>query len=266
VSPSSEAGDVILDEKNKLKSLAAAKYMRQKMQDEIQMHSVSAVLQLAMGLGNQDTTEGQKQAGEAAKDLERLAGKTQTDLVINCLKSLQQAGSPPLPQISKPLWSIAEAKSRIDEAVASAAGNDPVVNEIKDDIHHYNLHGKGSLAAHRVARTALSVASMTPNFVGPAAQVVLFGYLTASGGTEQEKILKELYIDKRLNSRADLLSEQAHMALYNYQVGALTGNRLLLTCSHRLLSRLAGADTASKLVTSASIGLPVDQLTTSRSQ
>src|SRR6185437_9050840 len=115
VSPSSEAGDVILDEKNKLKSLAAAKYMKQKLQDEIQMHAVSAVLQLAMGLGNQDACEGQKQAVEAANDLERLAGRTQAELVVNYLKSLQQANNQPLPQLSKPLWTIAESKARIDQ-------------------------------------------------------------------------------------------------------------------------------------------------------
>src|SRR5262249_5853171 len=110
-SPSSGAGYGILGEKGKMKRLAATKYMKQMMQDDIQMHCISAVLQLAMGLGNQDTTEGPKQALEASKDLERLAGKTQTDLVINCLKSLQQENNQPLPQISKPLWNIAEAKA-----------------------------------------------------------------------------------------------------------------------------------------------------------
>jgi hypothetical protein len=248
VSPSSEAGDVILSEKSKLKSLAAAKFMKQKLSDNLELRTTSALMQIAMGIGNPNREEGETQASEAVTELAELVGKDEADKTVATLNQLSHEDATAVPMLVKPLWTVSEAKHRVDEVVASAVVTDPVVQDIREEVHHFNQHADGTLAAHRVARTTLSLASMTPNFVGPAAQVILFSYLTATGGTEQEKILRELYIDKRMSSRANLLNEEAHMAIHNYQIGALTQNRLLMTCSQSLVKQLVGAETAGKLL------------------
>jgi hypothetical protein len=249
VSPSSEGGDIILGEKSKLKGLASAVYLRQKTSDEAELQLTSATIQLAGGLGNPDTAEGQAQISESMQEITKLAGKEAADKALSQLKQWQTADAgTTLPVVNKPLWTVAEVKTHIDEALAASLGNDAVMTDIKDAIHHFNHHSDNVMAAHRVARTALCLASLTPDFVGPAAQVVLFTYITITGGTEQEKILRELYIDKRLTSRVDLLGEQAHLAIYSYQLAALTQNSLLMNCSKQLLTRLCGTDTANRLL------------------
>lgn len=252
VSPSSEAGDVILDEKSKLKSLASAKYQRQKLDDQIQLKVTSSVLDLAMHLGHSGGNSDSK-AATSAEQLNSLVGKEAADKALNQLQMLLASDSASTVCASRPLWNIAESKARIEDAVARAARVDPIISDITDDIHHYNKHSVGVLAAHRVARIALSVASMTPDLVGPVTNTILFAYITVTGGTEQEKILRELYIDKRLTSRANLLGEQAHLAFYNYQLGALTGNKLLMQCARQIIARMTDADSADQLLRSTAL-------------
>jgi hypothetical protein len=115
-------------------------------------------------------------------------------------------------------------------------------------VHKYNQHTQITNTAQRVVRVALNVASLTPNFVGPASQAVLFGYVMLTGGSEQSKIMKELYMDKRLQSRASLLNQEADLAIHQYQLGSATNNLALVACSELLVSRMVGQDAAEKLL------------------
>ncbi len=249
VSPSSEAGDVVLDEKTKLKSLASAKYQLQKLDDSMQLKVTEAILDLAMNTGN-TTSVDLNRLNQSTAALSGLTGQETAQQIAAHLQSLVASDTIDGTVATKPLWNVDESKSLVGNTVARAARVDPIVSDITDEIHHYNQHSKGVLAGHRMARTALSVASLAPDLVGPVTNTILFTYITLTGGTEQEKILNELYIDKRLSSRANLLGEQAHLAFYNYQLGALTGNKLLMACSRQILARMTDAQTAANLLQS----------------
>jgi hypothetical protein len=86
----------------------------------------------------------------------------------------------------------------------------------------------------------LGAASMTPTFVGPAAKTALVAFVMATGGPEQCKLLKELYLDKRLESRWKVLNEEAHMAVENYQLAVLTKNPTLLCYSESIVGQMVG--------------------------
>ena len=156
-------------------------------------------------------------------------------------------------QRSKPLvtpsWSLTQTRTRIESAVQAAATTDPIVKELQEDVHHFNHHKTSTMVAHRMVRVALSTVSLAPSVVGPAAQALMFGYLAITGGTEQEKLLRELYLDKRLSCRARLLSEQAHLAFENYQLASMTNNKLLMECSEQLVGKMTNPDLATKLLT-----------------
>lgn len=62
----------------------------------------------------------------------------------------------------------------------------------------------------------------------------------ATGGPESCKLLKELYLDKRFESRCKVISEEAHMAIDNYQMALMTRNPVLLACSESLLGQMIG--------------------------
>ena len=81
---------------------------------------------------------------------------------------------------------------------------------------------------------------MTPTFVGPAAKTALVAFVMATGGPEQCKLLKELYLDKRLESRCKALNEEAHLAVDNYQLALLTKNPVLLGYSESLVGQMIG--------------------------
>lgn len=248
ISASSEAGDVILGEKEKLKSLASAQYLRQKTHDDLQLKVLSGVMQLAMAMGNGDELDRNTQFKQGQDELTKLVGKEQTDRTIAVLKSMRDHEALQAKTISKPIWSVSQTQKRIQSAVQAAALADPIVKEIETDVHKYNHHGNATLVGHRLVRVALSTVSLAPSLVGPAAQALLFGFLAVSGGTEQEKLLSELYLDKRLSSRARLLSEEAHLAFENYQLAAMTNNKLLMSCSEQIVTRMTSGDTAAKLL------------------
>ncbi|MCC7529429.1 MAG: hypothetical protein IT342_12970 [Candidatus Melainabacteria bacterium] len=96
------------------------------------------------------------------------------------------------------------------------------------------------MVTSQVLQTGLGVAALTPSFIGPGAKVALLSYVMATGGPESCKLLKELYLDKRFESRCKVISEEAHMAIDNYQIAVMTRNPVLLACSESLLGQMIG--------------------------
>ncbi len=56
-----------------------------------------------------------------------------------------------------------------------------------------------------------------------------------TGGPETDKIIKELYFDKCLESRSRLIGESMHVALDAYEMAVQSGNSELYTCSKILI-------------------------------
>ena len=69
----------------------------------------------------------------------------------------------------------------------------------------------------------------------------------ATGGPEQAKLLKELYLDKRFESRWKVLNEEAHLAVENYQVAILTHNPVLLAYSESVVSQMTSSETVNQV-------------------
>lgn len=238
--PSKEAGDIILDENVKLKSRAAAEYAKQRQIDEAHLKVTSSMMQIAMGLGMEDKTRGEEVTGKGMTSLKELVGEEQAQKTLAMLNSIGASIDLNDPAFRKQAWDIEEKQNKQRKILELALEDDMVVHQIKKHIHKYNHKSKLAMVSSQVVQVVLGSASLTPSFVGPAAKTALMAYIMATGGPEQSKLLKQLYLDKRLESRWKVLNEEAHMALDNYQLALLTKNPMLLACSESLVGQMVG--------------------------
>lgn len=242
--PSSEAGDVILDEKHKLKSRASAEYLIQRLRDEMHVAIVANVLQIAAGLGKSDPQLAWEEIAPAYASLKQLTGAAEARRILDCLSDWsKQLTADPNTYRQRP-WTIAQRRERVKLIMTACMNTDPVIQEIKAQVHKYNHRSKLMLATSRVVKTTLEIAALTPTIVSPAAQVAEFFYVMATGGPEEDKLLKELYLDKRLTSRGKAISEKAQLALENYELAMLTRNPVLLAACQSIIRQMSGIDGA----------------------
>ncbi len=250
--PSSEAGDVILDEKIKLKSLEAAEYARQKEVDDTHLAVVEKMLCLAETAGTPNIIEQQTRVNIALGALSELTSQDDAQKTLRMIKDLDTSQITELVSSSefKPL-SIIDRKRKCKELSESFISNDPVAQEVIRRLHLYNKRGTLTSVGGHVVQTTLGVATLIPNVLAPASQGCLMTYEMANGGTEESKLIKELYLEKRLQSRCQSLVEEAHLAIDAYESAMTTHNYSLAALSRAIMNDLGDANTTASVLDSA---------------
>ena len=246
--PSAEAGNLILGEKVKVHSRASAEYVRQKHIDAKHLEVVSNISQIAMGLGMSDQVRGIQVVESGKASLVALVGETEAEKTIALLKSWSHDLSVPEKIYAQGPWDVQARQEKLKTVVSTSLDNDPVVGEIKRRLHKYNQKSKFSMVTSQVVQTTLGVAAMTPSFIGPAAKVALLSFVMATGGPESCKLMKELYLDKRFESRCQVTTEEAHLAVENYHIAMLTRNPVLLAFSESMIADMAGRASVNKVL------------------
>lgn len=240
--PSSEAGDIILGEKLKVKSRASAEYARQKHIDDTHLQLVTSMMQLAMGMGMADRARGNEISGTAIASLKGLVGDEEAEKTFQMLSTWSKDLNVPESVYKQDVWDITQKRDKLKYVMETSLESDPVIHEITKRIHKYNHKSKFARVSSSVIQTTLAVGALTPTFIGPAAKLALLSFVMATGGPESCKLMKELYLDKRFESRWKVVNEEAHMALENYQVALLTRNPVLLACSESLVGQMTGPE------------------------
>lgn len=231
-SPSVEAGKVILGEETKTKSLVAALYRHQLIIDKTHLQIMTAVMQLAMDMG------GQENSGKGAKALALLVGEEETN---NISKSfLNPTTQPP----DRPLWDVTTRQQKQQLLFKAALDKDPSVQEIINSVEKYTKVSKAS----SIIMPALGLGSMIPSFIGPACRGALVTYIELKGGAVEVRLLKELYLDKRLNSRTELINEEAHLAVDCVEAAVATGNPVLMSAAQSLMEQMSSPEIAAKVL------------------
>lgn len=246
--PSSEAGDIILGEQVKLKSRASAEYARQRHIDETHVKVVASMMQLAMGLGTSDKDKSAAIVAQGYSSMKDLVGQEETDRTMEMLNTWMKEVQVPDSVYNQGVWDVAKRQDQLKTVITTALEQDAVLHEITKRIHKYNQRSKFARASAHIVETSLGVAALTPTFVGPAAKAALTGFVMATGGPESCKLLKELYLDKRFESRWKVLNEEAHLALENYHIGILTKNPVLIATSESLIDQMAGDEIVRKVL------------------
>lgn len=247
--PSSEMGDVILEEKKKLKSKGSAEWLSQQHKDEVELAVVSTAMDLAAALGGSfsDAKEDKEQATLAYENLKELVGE---ELAKKTVAEFRSWTRRPLnvSAFDGKVWSISQRQQKQKAIMQICKDTDPVIKDVVAAVHKYNGHGKLYLATARTIKTSLGIASMSPTVVAPASQIALFFYTMATGGDEEDKMLREIYLDKRLASRSTVISEKSHLALDRYQIAKLTKNPILMTYCENVVKHMTGSQAVPSIL------------------
>lgn len=247
-STSREAGDIILGEKLKLGSLASAEFAKQKEVDETQLSVCNSLMEAAMAFGVDDEAQQLKLLMRTHKKLQDLVGQDSAQETITRLANWKKKVATPTGIFDRELWAASEQEEKLKKLVESASKRDAVMTKIEKSIHKYNHKSKASMAAASVIETALGAACLVPSFVGPGAQIALTSYEMATGGSEENKLLKQIYLGKRRESRLQLLERKAQLALHNYQIGKASHNVILMAVSESILDEMAGQATSLEVL------------------
>lgn len=245
--PSTEVGEVLLDEDHSLKGRNRAELARQKRIDEMQLKLTSLILELSAGMGANDRSRRVQLIGNALVSLNDLVGPDQTNATFDTMKAWSRSIVVPESVYQQNVWDMPLLEDKVNAIVSSALASDPVCQKAIAQIHKYSQHKKLARAGASVVETTLNLASLTPTMVGPAAQAGLLAFFMSTGGTEEDKIIREVYLERAMRSRNQLLEKEAQMALSAYQNAVFTRNPVELACSEAITRMIAGKETTQRV-------------------
>ena len=252
--PSARAGKLILDENYKLRNKSWAEYERQKYVDKIHLQVVSSMMQIAEALG---MTEGGRAAlllAEGQDSLGALVGKDESAKTVQGLKTWLGHVPASASSFSQTPWNTIERNKKLEAVLREALKQDPVVAETTKKLERYAHPGAIKSGSSRVVETTLNAISILgPGFAIPiGAEVANTGFKQSTGGSEENKLEKELLLDKRIQSRLRVLSQEAALALDNYRFALVTKNPTLLVFSEEILGNITGRSNLPKIVSAES--------------
>ncbi|MBU6452758.1 MAG: hypothetical protein KGS72_13310 [Cyanobacteria bacterium REEB67] len=252
---SKEGANAILEEKLKPHSEIAREFLRHKAEDERELAVVTSTLQLASVSGLDeaktkkaiDNLAAQIGPDEAEKLHERLQTISTADGInSNTACALVGSSDQPGTTFTTPL-SLVEDKASVDveqkcmrlrSILEAASESDPVVATMTKRLHKYNHRSKFLQVTAKAVYATLGVAAFTPTLAAPIAETTLLTFMMVTGGPEQDKLLKEVYLSKCLQSRASLINEKAHLAVDCYDMAVHTKNPRLLACAKDLIRQM----------------------------
>jgi hypothetical protein len=245
---SSEAADVILEEKLKLKSKAAIELVKQKRMDAAHVQLTCAVMEVALGLGLSDEQKRAKAIESGRLELIPLVGEDAANQCVQSMSAWSQGMQMPAADLGREPWDVLTIRDKTRQILAGSLAEDDVVKTIEERLHRYNHISNFSRATAKFVNTSLSIIAFTPTFASPAAQTAQFIYVACTGGPEEKKVLKEVYLDRRFESRFERLNQEAVLATENYNNAILSRNLVLLNCAQDLMCALTNAEMASRVI------------------
>ncbi|MBY0359234.1 MAG: hypothetical protein K2W82_14630 [Candidatus Obscuribacterales bacterium] len=244
---SSEAADVILEEKFRLKSQSSVDFIQQKSLDEKHSKIFASLMQIAQaaGLPASDAAHKQKAVEVAMAPLKELVGEVEAKKAADSIFAWADQITVPESYFKQQSMDMMDLQSKSETLVKQSLQNDPVVSYARRALHNYNVHKNIVRASAKVINTTLSIAMFSPTVVAPAAQLAAFVYSMAAGGPEETKLLKELYLDKRLESRFKRVNFEIGQSMTAYNTAILTRNPVLLSFSESMMSAISSEDAVS---------------------
>lgn len=244
---SSEVADVILEEKLKLKHHAAIELVKQKRTDALHTKLTTAIMQIAMGLGLADEQKRNQTVERGRQELIPLVGEEESSQLVQSMTNWSRSVLVDESIFAGDNWDVLTVEKKSRSLLADSVKNDDVVKSIETRLHKYNHHSKFASAAAKIVLTSCSIIALSPTFASPAAQAAEFIFVACTGGPEEKKVLREVYLDRCFESRFERLNLEASLAANGYNQALMTHNPVLLGCSQSLMEGLTDAPTAAAL-------------------
>jgi len=251
--PSVRGGQIVLDSPNiKIRNIAWAEYVRQRYIDKIHAQVVSSLMQVAEGIGNSENENGLKTIASGKEELSALVGNEEAERAVKALTAWLNNTQVSYATFAQTPWTTSERNKKLEAVLTAAVEHDPVIGEVTKRVMKYANPGKIVLASSQVIQTVLNgITVFSPGFIpsisSGAAQVA---FKLSTGGTEQNKLERELLLDKRIQSRLKILTQESSLALDNYRFALVTKNPPLLAFSQEVLKNLTGGPKVIALLSS----------------
>jgi hypothetical protein len=265
--PSIRAGKLILDDKYKVRNIAWAEYERQKFVDDIHSQVVTSMMQLAEGIG-MNPAAGAPVIASAKGALEALVGEEETQRTITGLTLWLNHTKVPDTAYGQTPWNTMERNKKLEDIVKTALVRDPVVKEVTARVGKYAHPNPAMNASVKVLDTGLSgIAYFAPGLAIPlVAESLEAGLKESTGGSEENKLERELLLDRRIQSRFKTLNHEASMAVDNYRYALVTRNPQLLVFSQQVITDMAGKDQLAQLIPTSASPITVPEAKDSKSK
>jgi hypothetical protein len=198
------------------------------------------MMQVCYALGIDDPQKRDKSLASGRAALIEMVGEDKADETIKLLSNWSNDVHVNPDSFNRDQLDILEMEDSTKNLIAFGLEGDSVVKEIKDKLHKYNRHSKFASATAKVVNTTLSVVMLSPTILSPAAQAAQLVFVALTGGPEEAKLLKEVYLDRRFESRYKRLNAEANLAVSNYNRALSTKNPVLLAFSESIANNISG--------------------------
>jgi hypothetical protein len=242
-SMSIEASRVILDEKQKLNNLCIAELTKQRYWDEMHPKVMAQIMQIAQGLGMEKSEQAEATVQKGLAGLENLTDAETAEATLKELSEWKNQLNIPEPVFQQSAWDVESTERIYQNALKVSEDGDPLIHQVFKTVKKYE-HGKifnTAAGAIEANLSALTILSGNP-FASLAAEGANTAFVMTTGGPEENKILKDIYFGRRLEIRRKRISDEAQLALTNYQTALLTHNAPQLAMSEMVLSELIGPE------------------------
>jgi hypothetical protein len=137
-------------------------------------------------------------------------------------------------------WDIATLQEKMKITLEASMEADPVINAITIRLEKFRKPGFVKENTARVLEATFSAITWLGPGMGIPAAAEFSRILTVkcTGGSEEDKMVKELYLDKSLQSRIAAISEETQMTLTCFQLGTMQKNKILAATSRAIVSEL----------------------------
>ncbi|MGH9550004.1 MAG: hypothetical protein ACRD3W_11545, partial [Terriglobales bacterium] len=248
---SKEGANVILDEKIGAKNEMARQYLERAALDQKELSLCNGIFKLADSSRLRTRNAVQKR-NAAIDEIQAELGANETSKLVSMLCRLETQNARTKWGSG---WDVSDRESKAKEIFESAVASDPVITDLKDKLHKFNHRSKLMQFSAKLVYSTRGVASFTPSLAAPIAETTLLAFMMATGGPEQDKLLKELYLGKCLESRYRLIAEKTNLVAECYNRAEMTHNPALLSCAHELVANMAGDLTAQNVFDDSIKGL-----------
>jgi len=251
---SKEGADLVLDMVSDVNSDTTPYYRDQLHRDDVHWQTVCLMARIAGALGK-PATECDTMVN-CVSQLRQIVGDAATESIIRGLSDSEVETSCLEMQGSRQ-FDLVHFLNAQDAMMVAAVDHDAIIGSVRRDLQRYNGWTDARRTATKGLYTSLQVAGFMPNILAPIAQTTLFGAVMANGGTEQDKLLKEVYYAKRFEKRRDLLHKQIDLALRSRDTAIATHNPALYHFSKQLTRATCGDELASHLFGSEGISTAI---------
>ena len=247
VGPSSAGANALMEKEINTSSKLSTELKWEKAIDEKYVEIVNACAEAADALDREAFGEGSDSVTEVTNTLTDLVGKEEADKLIAKFRKLRSEMPDTIKAQSTKSFGISTERSQINALQEAVLKQDPILAEVAEKLSKYQVK-KGTEVVSGVVQGALGVAGLAPSFVGPAAQIVKTAFILSTGGSEENKLYKEVFLFKRLEVRSRTINHLATSSIRNYNIGTLTNRPFLAAYSKALMEQMTDQATIAKII------------------